>query len=101
MKYDIIAAKKHTHWAERHGLIYPTILNKQRFKKEKNSILKIMHKAKSKLYLSEINSATSKKTLFATCNQLLRHEKLAPFSNMYLMDQLPAILNDFLLIKLN
>ena len=102
MKSDIIAAKKHRHWAERQYLKYPTILNKQQFHKAKNSMVKIMHKAKSKFYLSEINSATSKKSLFAKCNKLLGHEKFAHFQNIYLIDQLPAIFHDFiLLIKLD
>ena len=48
-------------------------------------MVKILHRSKSKFYLSEINSAASKNTLFAICNQLLRLEKLAPFPNMYLM----------------
>ena len=71
MKSDIIAAKKHRQWAERQYLRYPTILNKQQFNKAKNSMAKIIQKAKSKFYLSEINSATSKKSLFAICNKLL------------------------------
>ena len=49
-------------------------------------------KAKSKFYLSEINSATSKKSLFATCNKLLGLENLTPFTNIYLTDQLPVII---------
>ena len=40
MKSDIIAAKKHGHWADRQYLGYPTILNKQRFNKAKNSMVK-------------------------------------------------------------
>ena len=54
-----------------------------------------MQKAKSKLYLSEIYSATSKKCLFAICNKPLGLEKFAPFQNIYLIDQLTAIFNDF------
>ena len=65
MKYDIIAAKEHRHLAERQYLKYPTILNKQQFNKAKNSMVKIIQKAKSKFYLSEINSSSSKKSLFA------------------------------------
>ena len=96
MKCDIIAGKKHSHWAERQLLKYPTILNKLIFNKAKNSMVEIMQKAKSEFYLSEINSATSKKSLFATCNKLLGLKKLPPFPNIYLIDQLPAIFNDFL-----
>ena len=33
------------------------------------------------------------------CNKLLGPEKLAPFPNLYLVDQLPAILNDFIIDK--
>ena len=44
MKYDIIAAKKLRHWAERQYLKYPTILNKQHINKAKKSMVKIMHK---------------------------------------------------------
>ena len=58
MKSDIIAAKKHRHWAERQYLKYPTILNNLKCNKAKNSMVRIMQKAKSKFYLSEINSAT-------------------------------------------
>ena len=47
MKSDIVAAKKHRHWAERQCLRYPTILNKQQFNKAKNPLVEIMHKAKS------------------------------------------------------
>ena len=47
MKSDIIASKEHRHWAERQHLKYPTILNKQQFNKAKNSMVKIMQKAKS------------------------------------------------------
>ena len=101
MKSDIIVAKKHRHWAEIQYLKYPTILNKQQSNKAKNSMVTMMHKAKSKFYLSEINSATSKKSFFATYNKLLGLKKLAPFPNIYLIDQLPAIFYDFLLIKLN
>ena len=101
MKSDIIVAKKHRHWAERQYLKYPTILNKQKFNKAKNSLVKIMKKANSKFYLYEIYSATSKKSFFAICNKLLRLKKLAHFQNIYLIDQLPDIFNDFLLIKLN
>ena len=35
MKSDIIAAKKHRHWAERQYLKYPTILNKQQHNNKK------------------------------------------------------------------
>ena len=52
MKSDIIAAKKHRHWAERQFLKYPTIQNKLQSNKVKNSMEKTMHKVKSKLYLS-------------------------------------------------
>ena len=52
MRSDIIAAKKHRHWAERQYLKYPTILNKQQFNKAKNSMVKIIQRAKSKFYLS-------------------------------------------------
>ena len=48
MKSDIIAAKKHRHWAERQYLRYPTILNKQQFNKAKKIMVKIMHKTESK-----------------------------------------------------
>ena len=95
MKSDIIPAKKHRHWAVTLYLRYPTILNKQQFNKSKNYMVRIMHKEKSKFYLSEINSATPKKSLFAICNKVLGLEQLGPFPNIYLMDQLPAILNDF------
>ena len=51
MKSDIIAAKKHRHWAERQYLDYLTILNKQQIKKQ--TILWLNNaKAKSKFYLS-------------------------------------------------
>ena len=99
MKSDIIAAKKHRHWAERQYLKYPTILNKQQFNKAKNSMLRIIQRAKSKFYLSEIYSATSKKSLFTVCNKLLGLIKLAPFQNIYLIDQLPDIFNDFFITK--
>ena len=56
--------------------------------KAKNSIVKILHRAKSELYLSELSSATLRKCLFAVCNNLLGLGKLAPFTNMYLMDQM-------------
>ena len=64
-------------------------------------MVKIEQKSKSQFYLSEINSATSEKSMFAVCNKLLWLEKLAPFQNIYLIDQLPAILMGFLLIKLS
>ena len=35
MKSDVIAAKKHRHWAGRQHLKYPTILNRQQFNKAK------------------------------------------------------------------
>ena len=95
MKSDIIAAKNIGNGAERQYLKYPTVLNKQQFNKAKRSMVKVMQKAKSEFYLSEINSATSKKSLFAICNKLLGLEKLAPFPNIYLIDHLPAIFNDF------
>ena len=44
MKSNIIAGKKHSHWAERQYLKYPTILNKLKFNKAKNSMVKIMQK---------------------------------------------------------
>ena len=47
MKSGIIAAKKHKHWAERQYLKNLTILRKQQFNKAKNSMVKLMHKAKS------------------------------------------------------
>ena len=80
-----------------------TILNKHQFNKAKSYIIKLMHKAKSEFYLiiiiiiilSEITSATSKKSLFAVCNNLLGLEKLPSFPNIYLFDQQPAIFNDF------
>ena len=72
---DIIAAEKHRHWAERQYLKYPAILNKQQFNKAKYSMVKILQKAKSKFYLSEIYSATSRKSLFAICNKLLGLKK--------------------------
>ena len=59
-------------------------------------MVKIMHRSKSKFYLSEINSAASKNNLSAICNKLLAFEKIAPFQNIYLIDQLPAIFNDFI-----
>ena len=62
----------------------PIILNKQQFNKENDSMVKIMHNAKSEFYLSIINSATSIKSLFAIFNKLLWLEKLAPFSNICL-----------------
>ena len=58
-----------------------------------------MQTAKIKFYLSEINSATSKKSLFASCNKLLGFNKIAPNSNIYLIDQLPATFNDFFINK--
>ena len=61
---------------------------------------KIMQNAKSKYYLSEINLATSKKSLIAICNKLLGFDKLAPFPNIYLIDQLPAISNIYLIDQL-
>ena len=54
-----------------------------------------MHKSKAEFYLSEFSSSTSKKRLFAVCNKLLGLEKLSPFPNIHLMDQLSAIFNDF------
>ena len=51
------------------------------------------------MFLFEINSATSKKSLFAICNNLLRLKKLAPFQNIYLIDQLPAIFKDLFISK--
>ena len=80
MKSNITAAKKHRHWAERQYLKNPTILNKQRLNKAKNSMVRVIHKAKSKFYLSETNSATSKKSLFAVCNKLLGLQKNTSFS---------------------
>ena len=62
-------------------------------------MVKRIQRAKSKFYLSEINSATPKKSLFAICNKLLWLEKLAPFPNIYLIDQLPAIFYDFFINK--
>ena len=62
-------------------------------------MVKIIQRAKSKFYLSEIYSATSKKSLFAICNKLLGLKKLAPFPNIYLIDQLPDIFNDFFINK--
>ena len=64
-------------------------------------MVRIMQKVKSEFYLSEINSATSKKSLFAICNKLLGFKKLPQFPNIYLIDQLPAIFDTFLLIKIN
>ena len=52
-----------------------------------------MHKAKSQFYLSEINSAT------IHMQQTARAEKFAPFQNIYLIEQLPAIFGDFFLNK--
>ena len=60
MKYDIIAVKKHRHWAERQYFENPTILNKQQLSKAKELMVEIMHRAKSEFYLTEIHSATSK-----------------------------------------
>ena len=98
MKSDI-ATRKHRHCAERQYLIYPTILNKQQFNNAKNSMVKIIQKAKSKFYLSEIYSAASKKSLFAICNRLLGL-KIGSFSiYIYLIDQLPAIFNEFFIDK--
>ena len=71
----------------------------QQFNKAKHSLIKIMQKAKSNFYLSEIYSTTSKKSLLAICNKLLGFKKLAPFPNIYLIDQQPAIFNDFLINK--
>ena len=90
MKLDIIAAKKHWHWAGRRYLKNQTILSKQQINKAKNYMVKIMHKTKSELYSTEINSATSKKSLFAVCNKLFGLEYFL-FSSIYLMNQLPAI----------
>ena len=59
-------------------------------------MVKIMQKAKSKFYLSQIYSSTSKKSLFAICNKLLGLKKLAAFPNIYLIDQLPAIFYVFI-----
>ena len=64
-------------------------------------MVKIMQRAKSKLYISEINSATSKKELFAICKKLIGFKKLALFQNIYLIDQLPAIFLIFSLIMFN
>ena len=58
-----------------------------------------MNKAKSTFYLSEITSATSKKSLFVICNKLIGLEKFAPFQNIYLIDQLSAIFNDVFINK--
>ena len=60
---------------------------------------KIMNKAKSEFYLFQNNSATSKNSFLAACNKPLRFEKLAPFPNIYLMDQLPVIFNDIFISK--
>ena len=91
MKSDIIAAKKHRHWAERQYLKYPTIVNKQQINKTVNCMVQIMQKAKSTFYSSEINSVTSKKSFLAICHKMSGLEKLYLFQNIYLMDQLPAI----------
>ena len=99
MKSDIIAATKHRHWAERQYLKYPTIVNKQQINKTVNCMVQIMQKAKSTFYLSEINSATSKKSLFAICNKLLGLEKLVPFPNIYIIFHLPAIFSDLFINK--
>ena len=53
-------------------------------------MVKIMHRAMSVFYLCEISSVT----FVVVCNKLLGLGKLAPFQNIYLMDQLPAIFND-------
>ena len=95
MKSDIIATKKHRYWTERQ-YIKNSILNKQQINKGKFLMATIMQKTMSKFYLSEIYSATSKKSLFDICNKLLGLKKIAPFPNSYLIDQLPAIFNDFL-----
>ena len=58
-------------------------------------MVRIIQRAKSKCYLSEIYSATSKKSLFAICNKLLGHKKFAPFLHIYLINQLPAIFYKF------
>ena len=79
MKYDIIAAKKHWHLAERQCLKNTTIPNKHQFNKAKNSIVKIMHRAKFEFYLYDISSATSKQSSFAVCDKLLELENLAFF----------------------
>ena len=42
MKSDIIAAKKHRHWAKRQYLKYPSILSKHQSYKAKNSMVKTM-----------------------------------------------------------
>ena len=61
MNSDIIAAKRHRNLAERQYLKNLTILNKQQFSKAANYMVNIMHRAKSKFCLSEINSVTSKR----------------------------------------
>ena len=73
-------------------------MNKQQFNKVKNYMVTIMHRANSEFYFYEINSATSKKSLLAIWNKLLGLEQLALFPNIYLMDQMDAIFNDFLLM---
>ena len=89
-KSQIIGA--HRQWAERQYIRYPTILNKQQFNKAKASMVKIMHEAKSKFHLSEINSATSNEFV-CHMQQTIRLEKLAPFPNSKsLIYQVPAIL---------
>ena len=80
IKSDIIAAKKHRYWTERQYLKYPTILNKQQFNKAKNSMAKIMHRARSKFYLSEIYPATSNKELICHMQQTVRARKIGSFS---------------------
>ena len=56
-------------------------------------MVRIMQRAKSKFYLSEINSATSKEFV-CHMQQAVRIKKLDQFPNIYLINQLPAIFND-------
>ena len=60
MKSDIIATKKHGHWAVGLYLENTTILSRQRFNKAKYSMVKITHRAKSKFYLSELTQRRKK-----------------------------------------
>ena len=47
-------------------------MNKQQFSNAKDSMVRIMHRAKSKFYLSEINTATSKKEFVCLLQQTVR-----------------------------
>ena len=58
-----------------------------------------MHRENKNFYLSEINQRLQNMSLFAICNKLLGLDKLAFSPNIYQIDHLPAICDDFCIIK--